>query len=105
MKLSSPIAALVLALLVFPLPGFADDSFEGIAKSAWISGRIETIYTLHRHLNPLDINTSVNASAVSLAGNSNAKGLQIDVDTKEYFGALVVACPSLPKTIRPGNSP
>jgi hyperosmotically inducible periplasmic protein len=44
------------------------DSFSGATKDAWITGRIETLYTLNRHLNPFSINTDVDNGIVHLTG-------------------------------------
>jgi osmotically-inducible protein OsmY len=44
------------------------DSFSEAAKDAWITGKIETIYTLNRHLNPFSINTDVDNGMVHLTG-------------------------------------
>ncbi len=44
------------------------DSFSSEAKDAWITGKIETIYTLNRHLNPFSINTDVDRGMVHLTG-------------------------------------
>jgi osmotically-inducible protein OsmY len=46
----------------------ASDSFSAATKDAWITGKIETIYTLNRHLNPFSINTNVNNGMVHLTG-------------------------------------
>ncbi len=44
------------------------DSFDAAAKDAWITGKIETLYTLNKHLNPFSIDTDVSAGRVSLTG-------------------------------------
>ena len=44
------------------------DSFSEASKDAWITGKIETIYTLNRHLNPFSINTDVDKGMVRLTG-------------------------------------
>jgi hyperosmotically inducible periplasmic protein len=44
------------------------DSFSAASKDAWITGKIETIYTLNRHLNPFSINTDVENGMVHLTG-------------------------------------
>jgi osmotically-inducible protein OsmY len=44
------------------------DSFSSEAKDAWMMGKIETLYTLNRHLNPFSINTDVDKGMVHLTG-------------------------------------
>jgi osmotically-inducible protein OsmY len=43
-------------------------SFEGAAKDAWLTGRIESMYLLNEHLNPFRISTNVENGTVSLTG-------------------------------------
>jgi hyperosmotically inducible protein len=69
------------------------DTFEAGAKDAWITGKIETLYTLNRHLNPFSINTDVDNGMVRLSGTVDssidrdlagelAKGVDGVVDVK-----------------------
>ena len=44
------------------------DTFEGGVKDAWIMGKIETVYTLNKHLNPFSIDTDVENGIVHLTG-------------------------------------
>ena len=44
------------------------DSFDSQSKDAWITGRIETLYELNRHLNAFEINTDVDNGIVMLTG-------------------------------------
>lgn len=53
---------------------------KGNAKDAWIQGKIETVYTLNRHLNAFAIDTSVAAGAVHLTGKVES---DIDRDLAE----------------------
>jgi osmotically-inducible protein OsmY len=46
----------------------AGDDFEGTARDAWITGKVETAYTLNRHLNPFTIDTDVTDGVVVLNG-------------------------------------
>jgi osmotically-inducible protein OsmY len=46
----------------------SDRSFEGAARDAWITGKIETVYTLNQHLNPFSIDTDVENGVVHLSG-------------------------------------
>jgi osmotically-inducible protein OsmY len=41
---------------------------KGTAKDAWIQGKIETVYTLNRHLSAYKIDTNVTQGAVHLTG-------------------------------------
>jgi osmotically-inducible protein OsmY len=67
-KLTAIIA--VTALLSGSQIGFAAEgnSFEGAARDAWLTGKIETAYTLNEHLNPFDIDTHVENGVVALSG-------------------------------------
>jgi osmotically-inducible protein OsmY len=60
--------ALAAALVTLPVFVAADDSFQGSTKDAWITGKIETVYTLNRHLNPFAIDTDVESGIVRLTG-------------------------------------
>lgn len=65
--------ALTAAIVAAALAGtqtLADSSktFEGAAKDAWITGKIETVYTLNEHLSPFAIDTDVNDGVVLLTG-------------------------------------
>lgn len=46
----------------------SESRFEGAAHDAWLTGKIETIYTLNRHLNPFSIDTDVDNGVVHLTG-------------------------------------
>jgi len=63
---------------------YADQSksFEGAAKDAWLTGRIESMYLLNEHLNPFEISTSVESGTVYLAGTVDS-----DID-KDLAAAL-----------------
>jgi osmotically-inducible protein OsmY len=58
----------------------ANESFEGASRDAWITGKIETVYTLNRHLNPFAINTDVENGVVLLTGSVES---DIDRDLAE----------------------
>jgi hyperosmotically inducible protein len=70
MKTTSTI--LLTSLAAISLGAFGDtrtsDSFTDSAKDAWLTGKIETIYTLNRHLNSFSINTNVDKGMVNLTG-------------------------------------
>jgi osmotically-inducible protein OsmY len=57
-------------------------SFEGEAKDAWLTGRIESMYLLNEHLNPFQISTNVENGTVYLTGT-----VDTDVD-KDLAAAL-----------------
>jgi osmotically-inducible protein OsmY len=63
---------LLASFALVSLQAFGDtrksDSFSDASKDAWITGKIETIYTLNRHLNPFSINTDVDKGIVHLTG-------------------------------------
>lgn len=44
------------------------EGFEAGAKDAWIMGKIETLYTLNKHLSPFAIHTAVENGTVRLSG-------------------------------------
>jgi osmotically-inducible protein OsmY len=58
------------------------DSFEGAAKEAWLTGRIETMYLLNEHLNPFTIDTDVDGSIAHLTGT-----VESDID-RDLAGEL-----------------
>ena len=73
-------------------PGYASDAYEGEVKDAWIAGKIETIYTLNRNLNPFDIDTSVENGVVMLEGiveNDIERDLAVEL-AKEVDGVTEV---------------
>lgn len=53
------------------------DSFEGAARDAWLTGRIESMYLLNEHLNPFQISTNVENGTVYLTGTVDS---EIDKD-------------------------
>jgi osmotically-inducible protein OsmY len=65
--MSKSLTAAVLIGALVALPAFAAEP-TGQAKDAWIQGKIETVYTLNRHLNGFTINTDVAQGAVHLTG-------------------------------------
>jgi hyperosmotically inducible periplasmic protein len=60
----------------------AAGSFEGGAKDAWLTGRIETMYLLNEHLNPFSIETDVQDGVVMLKGT-----VESEID-RDLAGAL-----------------
>ena len=46
----------------------SDTSMKQEVKDAWIDGKIETLYTVNRFINPFDIDTKVERGAVHLTG-------------------------------------
>lgn len=67
------------ALATTPLLGAEP---KGEPKDAWIQGKIETVYTLNRHLNGFTIDTDVTNGAVHLTGR-----VESDVD-RDLAGEL-----------------
>jgi hyperosmotically inducible protein len=55
---------------------------QGSAKDAWITGKIEMVYTLNRHLNPFAIDTEVTEGIVHLTGK-----VESDID-RDLAGEL-----------------
>jgi osmotically-inducible protein OsmY len=55
----------------------ADRGFEGSARDAWITGKIETVMLLNTELNSFEIDTDVNNGMVVLSGDVES---QIDKD-------------------------
>lgn len=64
----------------------AESSFSGAAQDAWLTGKIETVYTLSEHLNPFDIDTDVENGIVRLTGTVES---EIDRDLAEELAAGV----------------
>lgn len=58
----------VSCLMAAPAAAFAGDDFKGEVRDAWLEGKIETTYTLNKHLNPFDIDTEVRDGTAYLAG-------------------------------------
>lgn len=54
-------------LMAAPIVASAGD-FRGDLKDAWLEGKIETTYTLNKHLNPFNIETEVRGGTAYLAG-------------------------------------
>jgi len=69
MKTRYLVAAALAATLAI-VPAFAGTSkpFEGAMKDAWITGKVEAVYTLNEHLNPFAIATDVDGGVVHLTG-------------------------------------
>lgn len=84
MKTSLTAAALVAAASLTGTYAMADSdkSFEGSAKDAWITGKIETVYTLNGHLSPFSIDTDVDNGVVHLTGT-----VESDID-RDLAGEL-----------------
>jgi hyperosmotically inducible protein len=75
--------AAIAALTLSSVNAFADeDSFEGTAKDAWITGKVETVMLLNTHLNNFSIDTDTEDGKVTLTG-----AVESDVD-RELAGAL-----------------
>jgi hyperosmotically inducible protein len=77
------LAALALSPVVYGAPG---DSFEGAARDAWLTGKIEMAFTLNQHLNPFAIDTSVEDGVVMLEGEVTS---DIDRDLAKNVAASV----------------
>jgi hyperosmotically inducible protein len=64
---------MLLSLPMFYAQSWGDEvsksgTFEGTVKDGWLTGKIETVYTLNRHLNAFAINTDVENGIVHLTG-------------------------------------
>jgi osmotically-inducible protein OsmY len=64
---------MMLSLPLVCAQSWADDvskssTFEGSVKDGWLTGKIETVYTLNRHLNAFAIDTDVENGMVHLTG-------------------------------------
>jgi osmotically-inducible protein OsmY len=70
MKVVSGVLLISLALVSLQSLGGArkSDSYDTTTKDAWITGKIETLFTLNRHLNAFSIDTDVDKGMVSLTG-------------------------------------
>jgi len=79
MNKSLTLIALVGALTA--LPAFGTEP-NGSAKDAWITGKIEAVFVLNRHLNAFNIDTEVTDGAVHLTGK-----VESDVD-RDLAGEL-----------------
>jgi osmotically-inducible protein OsmY len=79
--MSKSLAAAALIGVLVALPALAAEP-TGRPKDAWIQGKIETVYTLNRHLNAFTINTDVAQGAVHLTGK-----VESDVD-RDLAGEL-----------------
>jgi osmotically-inducible protein OsmY len=63
--------ALLTSIALISLQTYGDEpseSYSAEARDAYLSGKIETIYTLNRHLNTFAINTEVTEGNVRLTG-------------------------------------
>jgi len=80
MKPTTKVFSAVSLIGAFALsPAFGAEP-KGTAKDAWIQGKIETVYTLNRHLNAFAIDTDVTQGAVHLTGKVES---DIDSDLAE----------------------
>ena len=60
----------------------ADDRYEGDSHDAWITGKVETVLLLNRHLNSFAIDTDVEGGVVTLTG-----AVESDID-RDLAGSL-----------------
>lgn len=70
MKIISGVMLVSLALVSLQSLGAErkSDSYDAAARDAWIAGKIETLFTLNRHLNAFSIETDVDKGMVNLTG-------------------------------------
>lgn len=61
-------AVLGTAIVLLSGAAYADDSFEGASKDAWLTGKVETVFLLNGHLNNFAIDTNVEDGVVHLSG-------------------------------------
>ncbi|MEZ5490476.1 MAG: BON domain-containing protein [Gammaproteobacteria bacterium] len=73
------------------LADHADSRFEGAAYDAWLTGKIETVFTLNRELNPFTIDTDVSHGDVILSGTVDS-----DID-KALAGELALGVEGVTK--------
>lgn len=59
----------IFASMMFLLPGLAQATLGGEVQDVTITTRIETIYLMNEHLNPLNINTTTQDGVVTLTGS------------------------------------
>jgi osmotically-inducible protein OsmY len=74
------LTALATSLSLGSLSAFAD--YEGATKDAWITGKVETVFTVNSHLNPFSIDTDVENGIVHLTGT-----VESDID-RDLAGEL-----------------
>ncbi len=79
MKRLLAITTMIGVLAALPAAGVEP---KGSAKDAWITGKIETVYALNRHLNGFTIDTDVTQGAVHLTGH-----VESDID-RDLAGEL-----------------
>jgi osmotically-inducible protein OsmY len=79
--MNKPLAIIVLAGAIAALPASGAEP-QGSAKDAWITGKIETVYLLNRHLSAFDIDTEVTEGTVHLTGK-----VESDID-RDLAGEL-----------------
>jgi osmotically-inducible protein OsmY len=79
MKKPLAVISLLGALAALPASGAEP---KGSVKDAWITGKIETVYLLNRHLSAFDINTEVTEGTAHLTGK-----VESDID-RDLAGEL-----------------
>jgi osmotically-inducible protein OsmY len=84
MRQSIATASLIAFCALAASTAYSEDSksFEGAAKDAWLTGRIESMYLLNENLSPFQISTNVENGTVYLTGTVDS-----DID-KDLAGAL-----------------
>jgi hyperosmotically inducible periplasmic protein len=65
--MNKPLAVIALLGALVALPASGAEP-KGSVKDAWITGKIETVYALNRHLSAFAIDTEVTEGAVHLTG-------------------------------------
>ena len=85
--LKTTIAAVVATLCLSGSPAvLADGGYSGAMQDAWLDGKIETAFTLNRHLNPFTIDTKVENGVATLEGSVES---DIDRDLAEQIALSV----------------
>jgi osmotically-inducible protein OsmY len=82
MKIRCLVVLTAATLVTVPAVAGSSDSFEGSVKDAWLTGKLEAVYTLNGHLNPFSIETDVEGGVVHLTGT-----VQSDID-RDLAGEL-----------------
>lgn len=94
---SSKIATAVMLALSLGAAGTATASteaeaeYKGALKDAWLDGRVETAFTLNRHLNPFTIDTRVKNGVAYLDGH-----VESDID-RDLAGEIAMSIDGVTK--------
>lgn len=79
-------SAFAFAVAAMSASAYSADTFEGKTKDAWLTGKVETIFLLNRHLNGFKIDTDIENGIVVLTGTVES---DIDRDLAETLAESV----------------